>query len=327
MSITHVVGVGGRHGHVKGAEVVLPVGIVVDGEAEASGFTGQVSRRADEEVLAGGFDTSNQGAEGVAFKQVGLVGGGAGNLDAVGVGGPAVCVPGHTDQALRGEGSLRGGGEDNAGIEEFDLSAVLQGVDLHGAFHGFLPDGERADFRPGDGGLVAGAINDVETAFGECQALGGAVGEPDEGETAVERVCVAWHDAFEKAVEGAGFVLVGVFIGFQERGEDGDAEGSEFLYGLVAGGPVRALDGSDAGGDFGRFGICGRAAAVDRQDLREGNFADGFSCGGAFDNGAVRGANADPFGGSGEEGGEEEQGGEEATEHPVFISELEAKRA
>src|SRR6476469_1061810 len=114
------------------AEIVLPVRVIVHRNLEAS--RRQIALRrffADEEYLSIGSDAADERSERLAGDQIGLVCGRTGLLEPVGIGSPAIFVPGEADKTLRGYVGARCRRNDNTGIEILDLIAVTQRVDRH----------------------------------------------------------------------------------------------------------------------------------------------------------------------------------------------------
>ncbi len=187
---------------------------------------------------------------------------GAGYLEAIGIGRPAVGFPTEAAETGGGDGGFRCGREKDGGVEVFNLRAVPERMDFEAARDLFLLHGEEADLVP----VCRAELERLD--FG---AKGFSGGQADEAEAAVEGVGMARNDAFEEAVEGTGFVLVGVFVCFQKGCDDGDADGGELLDGEVAGfssfgfGNV-ALDGGEAFGDVFCFGRGSGVAVVDGED-------------------------------------------------------------
>lgn len=232
MGVAEVVGIGGLDEDAVGAEVVLPVAIVVDCQEKLAIRAGLgCPRSAEEEDFTCGAEAADEGAEGVAVDEIGLVIG-AGFLEAIRIGSPAIGLPAEAGEAGGGGGGFGGGAEENGGVEVFDLRAVAEGVHLDAAGDLFLANGEDADVLPGRGAELERFDFGAE-GFARCEA--------DEAEFAIELIGVAGHDTFEEAVERAGFVLVGVLIGLKEGRGDGDADGGEGLNGGVGSLAVRAL--------------------------------------------------------------------------------------
>ena len=275
LGVAKVVGIGGLNQDAVRSEVVLPVAIVVNCQEKLTVCAG-LGRpgTAEEEDFARGAEAADEGAERVAVDEICLVIG-AWFLQAIGVGGPAIGLPAEAGEAGGGGGGLGGGTEENGGVEVFNLCAVAEGVDIDAAGDLFLTDGENADVLPGGG---------AELERFDFGAEGFTVGEADEAELAIELIGVAGHDAFEEAVEGAGFVLVGILVGFEERGGDGDSDGGELFDSGVGGLTVRALNGGDAGGDPSGFGGGGGVSVVNGEDVGEGDGA-GFAVDGDLEGG------------------------------------------
>ena len=323
LGVAKVVGIGGLNEYAIRAEVVLPVAIVVNCQEKLAVCAGLgCPGAAEEEDFAVGAVAADEGAEGVAIDEIGLVIG-AGFLQAIRVGGPAIGLPAEAGEAGGGGSCFGGGAEKDGGVEVLNLRAVTEGVDVDAAGDLFLTDGEDADVLPGGG---------AELERFDFGAEGFAVCEADEAELTIELIGVAGHDAFEEAVEGTGFVLVGVLIGFEERGDDGDADGGKRFDGGVGGFTVCALEGGDAGGDLVGFGGGGGVTIVDGEDVGEGDGAgfavDGDLEGGYRDGGfggcAVLGL--DPDGGIFCEEGEGDEGRYEEGSDAHDLSILESLR-
>lgn len=211
---------------------------------------------ADEEDVPARFEAADESAEGMAVDKVRFVVG-AGYLEAIGIGRPAVGFPTEAAETGGGDGGFRCGGEKDGGVEVFNLRAVAEGVDFEAARDLFLFHGEEADLVP------VGCAELEGFHFG---AKGFSGGQADEAEAAVEAVGMARNDAFEEPVQGPGFVLVGVFVCFQKGCDDGDADGGELLEGEVAGFAVSALDSGEAFGDLFCFRRGSGGAVVDGED-------------------------------------------------------------
>ena len=172
--------------------------IVIDREIEAA-FAGRGFRElfADEEDGSGGAEAADESAERLSIPEVGLVGGAAGDLESIGIGGPAVGFPGEAGEAAGGDLKARGLRQRDAGIEIFDLGRVADRVGVNAAGDGALTHSEAADLLDSDflTTRLEGHAHGFKTA-----AEGFAGGEANEAQGAVEAIGVAGDDAFEEAI-------------------------------------------------------------------------------------------------------------------------------
>ncbi len=264
LRIADVVGIGGLEEHTIGAEIVLPVAIIVNREEQLT-FRGRFGGpgAAEEKDIALGAKASEECAEGVAIDKICFVIR-AWFLESIWIGCPAIGFPTETGEAGGGGGGAGSGAEENGGIEVFDLRAMTEGMDVEAAGDRFLPDGEEADAGPGGGAELKRFHFTAERFAG---------GEADDAEVAVGLIGLAGHDALEEAVERARFVLVGILVGFEEWREDGDADGGELFNGEVAGFAIVGLNGDEAGGNLCGFGGGGGIPVVNGEQGSEGDGA------------------------------------------------------